>query len=85
MEGALVVNLGDMVQRLTDGLYHSNLHRVLNAASGADRYSVATFFNPHARYVFQTAPTCVKPGEKPAEPVSFGDHIQQMIARTYGG
>ncbi len=83
MAGALVVNLGDMTQRLTGGLYHSNLHRVLNTVSGADRYSVATFFNPHARYVFQTAPTCVKPGAPPEPPVSFGEHIQQMIARTY--
>ena len=85
MEGALVVNLGDMAQRLTGGLYHSNLHRVLNTVSGADRYSVATFFNPHARYVFQTAPTCVKPGEPAAPRVSFGEHIQQMIEKTYQG
>ncbi len=84
LDGALIVNLGDMAQRLTGGLYHSNLHRVLNTASGADRYSVATFFNPHARYVFQTAPTCIKPGAPPEAPVSFGEHIQQMIDRTYG-
>ncbi len=84
MAGALVVNLGDMTERLTGGLYHSNLHRVLNDASGADRYSVATFFNPNARYVFQTAPTCIRPGEPPAPPVSFGEHISQMIARTFG-
>ena len=83
MPGALVVNLGDMTERLTGGLYHSNLHRVLNNVSGADRYSVATFFNPHAHYVFQTAPTCLTPGEPPAPPVSFGDHIAQMIERTY--
>ena len=83
MEGALVINLGDMAKRLTGGLYHSNLHRVLNTVNGADRYSVATFFNPHARYVFQTAPTCVTPGAPVEPPVSFGEHIRQMIERTY--
>ena len=85
MAGALVVNLGDMVPRLTGGLYHSNLHRVLNNRSGADRYSVATFYNPHGAYSFQTAPTCLKPGAPTPPPVSFAAHIYEMFERTRAG
>jgi len=80
--GAFVINLGDMVPRLTNGLYHSNFHRVLNNISGTDRYSVATFFNPPYDYVFACALTCVKEGEPVPPPVSLGQHIEEMVRKT---
>jgi len=80
--GALIVNLGDMVVRLTGGRYASNVHRVLNTAPGRDRYSVATFFSPHAFYTVECVPTCAsEPGR--LEPISFADHINAMIQATY--
>jgi isopenicillin N synthase-like dioxygenase len=80
--GAFVINLGDMVPRMTNGLYHSNYHRVLNNISGTDRYSVATFFNPPFDYVFTCAPTCLPEGAPQPTPCSFGEHIQDMMRRT---
>ena len=80
--GTFVVNLGDMVPRITNGLYHSTLHRVLNNVSGRDRYSVPTFFNPGYVYSFTTVPTCLKEGETPA-PCTFGEHVQEMFRKTY--
>jgi isopenicillin N synthase-like dioxygenase len=80
--GALIVNLGDMVVRLTGGRYASNVHRVINTQPDRDRYSVATFFNPHALYVVECVPTCVSEGAAP-EPITFGDHINAMIRKTY--
>ena len=79
--GTFVINLGDMVPRLTNGLYRSNLHRVLNNVGGIDRYSIATFFNPPYDYVFDCAPTCRPPGDAPP-PCTFGEHIQDMMRRT---
>jgi isopenicillin N synthase-like dioxygenase len=79
---SFVINLGDMVPRLTNGLYHSNMHRVVNNVSGGDRFSVATFFNPPFDYVFTCAPTCAGLSNPVPPPCTFGEHIQDMMRRT---
>jgi len=81
--GTFVVNLGDMVPRMTNGLYHSTLHRVVNKASGADRYSVPTFFNPADHYSFDCVPTCRDLRDTPPPTVTLGDHVRQMFEKTY--
>jgi len=83
IEGTFVVNLADLVPRITNGLYHSTMHRVLNNLSGRDRYSVATFFNPSYMSRFDLVPTCRPENFVPA-PWTFGEHIQDMFNRTYG-
>jgi isopenicillin N synthase-like dioxygenase len=83
--GTFVVNLGDMIQRWTNDLYVSNLHRVLNRASGRHRYSVALFFNPDYFTRVECLPTCQSTERPPRHPpCTSGEHIAEMYRLTYG-
>jgi isopenicillin N synthase-like dioxygenase len=53
--GSFVCNIGDMLDRMTSGLYHSTPHRVRNL-SGRDRLSFPFFFDPGFDAVVDTLP-----------------------------
>jgi isopenicillin N synthase-like dioxygenase len=77
-----VINLGDMVARWTNGLYHSNMHRVMNDA-GRDRYSFALFYNPKHHTRVECLPTCLPAEGRPTyEPCTAGEHLDQMRILT---
>ncbi len=46
VEGALIVNLGELLEVATDGLLTATMHRVISPEPGASRISVPYFFNP---------------------------------------
>ncbi|KAF9352556.1 hypothetical protein BGX26_009661 [Mortierella sp. AD094] len=50
-----IVTMGEAIERMTGGLYHATVHRVLNNTSGKDRYSIPFFFDPslNARIPFE--------------------------------
>jgi isopenicillin N synthase-like dioxygenase len=84
--GSFIVNLGDMIPRWTNGLYRSNLHRVINAnASGRDRYSIPFFYSPNYFARIEAVPGTVPPGEAPRfAPCTAGEHLAEMYRKTYG-
>jgi isopenicillin N synthase-like dioxygenase len=86
MEGCFVVNLGDMVPRWTNGLYHSNPHRVRNLHSGgAPRYSIPFFYEPDYFARIEAVPGTLPAGEAPRfAPCSAGEHLKEMYSKTYG-
>lgn len=81
--GTFVVNLGDMVPILTNGLYHSNMHRVLNKAPDRHRYSVPTFFDPNYFYSIKPLATCGGAQDDSVPAYTVGEHIAEMYAKTY--
>ncbi|MFM2067799.1 MAG: hypothetical protein RLZZ584_2708, partial [Pseudomonadota bacterium] len=83
VDGSFVVNLGDLMQRWTNDLYRSNLHRVVNTASGLDRYSIAYFYDIDYHARVEVLPGCAS-AERPARyaPITAGAHIVEMYQRT---
>jgi isopenicillin N synthase-like dioxygenase len=58
----LVVNVGDMLQRLTNGVYRSATHQVVNPPSNAprrSRYSVPFFLDPNPDLLIKAIPSTV--------------------------
>ena len=82
--GALVVNIGDMLQRLTNHVLPSTSHRVVNPAPerrGFSRYSTPFFLHFAPDYVIETLPNCVtaeNPNRYP-EPISSHDFLMQRL------
>jgi isopenicillin N synthase-like dioxygenase len=63
-EGALVVNVGDMLQRLTNHVLPSTTHRVVNPPPerrGKARYSMPFFLHPAPDFTIETLPGCITP------------------------
>jgi isopenicillin N synthase-like dioxygenase len=86
LPGSFVVNLGDLMARWTNGIYHSNPHRVRNASPRAqDRYSVAFFYSPDHRARIEALPGCVSDA-RPARhaPCTSGDHMDEKFRQSYG-
>ena len=58
VEGALVINTGDMMQVWSNDTYRAPSHRVL-AMENCDRYSIPFFFNPAANARVKPLPSVV--------------------------
>jgi isopenicillin N synthase-like dioxygenase len=83
IDGAYIVNLGDMMARWTNDYYVSTLHRVINR-SGRERYSVPFFYTGNPSYEVRCIDSCLQPGEQPKyAPTTVEQHMKAMYARTY--
>ena len=82
--GALVVNIGDMLQRLTNHVLPSTSHRVVNPGPerrGFARYSTPFFLHFAPDYVIETLPGCITP-ENPnryPDPISSHEFLMQRL------
>ena len=80
---SFVLNIGDMMERWTNGVFSSTLHRVINT-SGRDRYSLPFFFDPIFDADLTVLPTCTGPG-RPAKypPTTGGQYLLDRINATF--
>lgn len=83
-EGALVINIGDMLQRLSNHVLPSTTHRVRNpmgARTGFSRYSMPFFLHLRSDFRFETLPGCVSGDNPDRYPVSItaDDYLQERL------
>ena len=82
--GALVVNIGDMLERLTNDRLRSTLHRVVNPAGPAarrSRYSMPFFLHFRPDFTIETLPGCIDaqhPDLYP-DPISSHEFLMQRL------
>ena len=80
----IVVNIGDMLQRLSNHVYPSTTHRVVNPpGDGArqPRYSTPFFLHANPDYLIETLPGCVSadnPDRYPT-PITANDYLLQRL------
>ena len=81
--GELVINIGDMLQRLTNGLLRSTTHRVVNPApdrASHARYSMPYFLHFRSDFLIEALPGTVSPGEQPKwPPITADDYLQERL------
>jgi len=81
--GELVVNIGDMLQRLTNGKLRSTTHRVVNPPPerrGRSRYSMPFFLHFRSDFLIEALPGTVPAGEEPKwPPITANDYLQERL------
>jgi isopenicillin N synthase-like dioxygenase len=78
----VVVDSGDMLQNLTNGLYKSTTHRVVNPADGgSDRFSMPCFIHPRKEVDLSPLPSCIARtgGTAKFQRISAGDYLTQRL------
>lgn len=81
--GTFVINIGDLLQRLTNDKYLANLHRVVNT-SGRERYSIPFFIDADYDAEFAPLPSCISQ-DNPAryQAVTCGAHKFGRFVQSY--
>jgi isopenicillin N synthase-like dioxygenase len=80
----IVVNIGDMLQRLTNHVYPSTTHRVTNPPgeqARKPRYSVPFFLHPNPDFVIDVLPSTITP-DNPSrypEPITAQGYLEERL------
>lgn len=80
--GSLVVNCGDMLDRLTGGVLPSTTHRVVNPAperARFPRYSMPFFLHFAPDVLIDPLPQCLSEGGKAYAPISAHDYLMERL------
>ena len=79
----IVVNVGDMLQRLTNNRLKSTTHRVVNPPRemwNTSRFSIPFFLHPKSKMKLDCLESCVSPGNPPAyEPITAGGYLDERL------
>ncbi|PON43152.1 Isopenicillin N synthase [Parasponia andersonii] len=83
IDGALIVNIGDLMERWTNCFFRSTLHRVIPV--GQDRYSAAFFLDPKQECLVECLESCCSESSPPRfPPIISGDYLKERLRLAYG-
>jgi isopenicillin N synthase-like dioxygenase len=80
----IVVNVGDMLQRMTNDVLRSTTHRVVNPPppyATMPRFSLPFFLHPNSECVIETLPACITPDNpnRYPQPVTAAAFLRQRL------
>jgi len=79
----IVVNVGDMLQRLTNNRLRSTTHRVVNPARelwGSPRYSIPFFLHPKSEMSLACLAGCIDPAHPKSYPdATAGEYLDERL------
>jgi isopenicillin N synthase-like dioxygenase len=81
VDGAFVVNIGDMLELWTNGAFVATSHRVRRVAQ--ERYSFPLFFNVDYHTEVKPLPQFAAPATKRRLPLRAGEHLFAQTAQTF--
>ena len=81
--GALVVNVGDMLQRLTNGCLKSTTHRVVNPPKeqwSSPRFSIPFFLHPVGKMPLNALAQCISDARPKAfDDITAGEYLDERL------
>jgi isopenicillin N synthase-like dioxygenase len=82
VEGAYVVNIGDMLEIMSNGYFTSTTHRVRKVAE--ERYSFPLFFNVDYDVLVEPLPRFVRADGDNKIPLKAGEHLYAQTIQVFG-
>lgn len=83
LPGQIVVNVGDMLQRLTNNRLRSTTHRVVNPPRehwGTSRFSIPFFLHPKSQMSLACLENCITPDyPKAYEDATAGEYLDERL------
>lgn len=82
LPGHIVVNVGDMLQRLTNNTLKSTTHRVVNPPRsmwGTSRFSIPFFLHPISSMPLNCLESCITEEGKHYQDITSGDYLMERL------
>ena len=82
IEGTLVVNVGDLLSRWTDGIFRSTPHRVVNR-SGKERLSLVLAYDPAPSTMIDPLDVLGNHHSTQHKPITCGDYLTWRFEKSF--